>query len=62
MEAERLTDAALAERIGSPRSRSQINRVRRRAANPSFELALKLQGVSGIPAGELLAPERAPLG
>ena len=55
-------DARVAEEI-SPAvnkiSRSQINRLRNGAAQPSWPVAMALEELTGIPAGDLLRPMTA---
>ncbi len=53
------TDARVAEEISAPDrpvGRTQINRLRNGTANPSWPVAMALEELTGIPAGDLLRP------
>lgn len=58
MEAQKLTDAALAERVDGL-SRSQVSRIRRRKSIPSPQTAKKLEQATGIPAETFVFADRA---
>lgn len=56
MDANKVSHAALALRVGV--SRVQINRIAVGTSRPSFELATKLEGVTGIALADFMQFER----